>query len=633
MKLKPDHILLGCVADDFTGAGDAASFLANQGIKTLLFNGIPDDSESVSDCCCIVIALKTRSIPAADAVRLTLEAVSWLKAHRTEQIYLKYCSTFDSTPKGNIGPDIDAVLEQLDLPYTLLCPSLPVNRRIVKDGVLIVDDIPIAQGPMARHPLNPIWASQIRDLMQPQGKYPCMILNGELLDRSEEEILAAVDAFRQGKDHFYIIPDYTTDRQGEKIVRVFGKHGLLTGGSGILKHLADLYQEAYDCAPGEKLPAGTPGKGIILSGSCSTATGAQCRAYEGEHPSFCVCPSKLLSGSQTVDTLWAAVREQKLEESLIYSAGATDPESLVYTDEKQAACASLILEQTMADLGRRAFENGYTRIVAAGGETSGAVALALGFKGFIVGESIAPGVPILIPLHNQDMRIALKSGNFGGPDFFSKALSMMKCRGADELTKLLSDACWIGKSLFERNKTSGSSANMSFLYRNRIYITESGSCFGRLTADSFAITDLSGAPQNGKIPSKELPLHLAMYQKTGSMVQAVIHIHSLYAVLWSCLPHEGRKDDVIPSHTPYLNMKLGSIRLVPYEKPGSRELFAAFSRRTGSGNGYLLAHHGPVVGGSSLMEAFYSLEELEESCLVAWELRKENRVPEIGAGE
>lgn len=192
-----------------------------------------------------------------------------------------------------------------------------------------------------------------------------------------------------------------------------------------------------------------------------------------------------------------------------------------------------------------------------------------------------------------------------------------------ELERRIADACWIGKSLFERNKTAGSSANMSFLYDGKVYITAGGGCFGRLTKDSFAVTDLDGTVLNEKKPSKELPLHLAMYHKANGAIQAVIHVHSFYATLWSCLSHEGKKDDVIPAYTPYLGMKLGKIRLVPYAKPGSEELFAAFRARAGSENGYLLAHHGPVVGAGTLLEAFYGLEELEESARIAWELRNE----------
>ncbi|WP_368379487.1 four-carbon acid sugar kinase family protein, partial [[Clostridium] symbiosum] len=270
MKKKLDHILLGCVADDFTGASDAASFLAKQGIKTLLFNGIPKDTEVVRDCAAVVIALKTRSIAASGAVRDTLAALEWLRAHGAEQFYFKYCSTFDSTPEGNIGPVIDAALEKYEIPYTLLCPSLPVNRRIVKDGVLIVDGKPIAEGHMAHHPLNPIWASELAALMKPQGKYPCMIIGEELLSCSEEMIMEEVKKFSENNSHFYIIPDYTTDNQGQKIAEVFGKERLLTGGSGILEHLAAQYREEYECQGENILPTWTEGKGIALSGSCST---------------------------------------------------------------------------------------------------------------------------------------------------------------------------------------------------------------------------------------------------------------------------------------------------------------------------------------------------------------------------
>lgn len=193
----------------------------------------------------------------------------------------------------------------------------------------------------------------------------------------------------------------------------------------------------------------------------------------------------------------------------------------------------------------------------------------------------------------------------------------------------MAEACQIAKSLFERNKTSGSSANLSFLWNNQVYITASGQCFGCLTEDSFAVTDLEGNVLNGKVPSKELPLHLAMYKKSGSEVRAVIHVHSFYATLWSCLEHEGKEMDVIPSYTPYLKMKLGKIRLVPYGKPGSEVLFDAFRASCGDENGYLLAHHGPVVGAKTLTDAFYGLEELEESAHIAWELRDIPGIKEI----
>lgn len=189
----------------------------------------------------------------------------------------------------------------------------------------------------------------------------------------------------------------------------------------------------------------------------------------------------------------------------------------------------------------------------------------------------------------------------------------------DGLQRKLSDAVWIAKSLFDRGKTSGSSANMSFLHDGRMYITQSGSCFGSLSAEQFAATDMEGRPLAGGSPSKEWPLHLCLYRRRPE-TRAVIHTHGTYAVLWSFVPHED-ESDIIPPHTPYLKMKLGTVGAIPYEQPGSRELFDAFEERVGKSGGYILKQHGAVVPGKSLMDAFYSLEELEESAKIAWLLR------------
>lgn len=186
------------------------------------------------------------------------------------------------------------------------------------------------------------------------------------------------------------------------------------------------------------------------------------------------------------------------------------------------------------------------------------------------------------------------------------------------LKNKLKSAVWAAHSLFERGKTSGSSANMSFRHEDRIYISASGSCFGTLTAEDFAVIDRNGVLVSGKKPSKEAPLHLALYeasQDTG----AVIHTHSTYSVLWSFVPGISEYD-CIPGHTPYLKMKLGTVGLVPYEKPGSEALFSAFRERVGTCGGYLLKQHGPVVPGKTIMDAFCCLEELEESARIAWDL-------------
>lgn len=191
-----------------------------------------------------------------------------------------------------------------------------------------------------------------------------------------------------------------------------------------------------------------------------------------------------------------------------------------------------------------------------------------------------------------------------------------------DIGRKFDDAIWVAKSLFERGKTAGSSANLSFLHEDRIYITGSGTCFGKLSRDSFSVLDISGKRLNDVEPSKECPLHLSMYAKK-SEATAVIHTHSYYAVLWSCLSHDN-PDDIIPAYTPYLHMRLGTVGLVPYAPPGTQELFDAFRARLNHNNGYLLANHGPVVAGKDLFSAFYALEELEESAHIAWDFQGRN---------
>jgi len=181
------------------------------------------------------------------------------------------------------------------------------------------------------------------------------------------------------------------------------------------------------------------------------------------------------------------------------------------------------------------------------------------------------------------------------------------------------DAIWVAKALFDRNKVSGSSANLSFRHEDWIYITGSGTCFGQLNADSFSVMDPDGKHIYGIPPSKEAPLHLMLY-RANAKVQAVIHTHSFFATLWSCLQGID-PDNAIPSITPYLKMKVGRIALVPFAPPGSEQLFANMQERLTAGDGYILQNHGPVIPGSSIMDAFYGIEELEESARIAWTLR------------
>lgn len=266
--VKRNHtVLFGCVADDFTGASDAASFLAKQGVQTILCNGIPDPESDLPDCQAVVIALKTRSISPIRAAHEVRAALFRLDELGAKQFYVKYCSTFDSTPTGNIGPSVDAAMEVFHVPYTLLCPSLPVNGRTVRGGKLFVNGVPLNESHMKNHPLNPMWDSNIAMLMKPQGKYPCLILNAESMRESSETILTLVEKFHESHEHFYIIPDYETDEQGARIADLFSKLQLFTGGSGLLEHLAPRLPVG---STGQRFPpAATEGRGIILCGSCS----------------------------------------------------------------------------------------------------------------------------------------------------------------------------------------------------------------------------------------------------------------------------------------------------------------------------------------------------------------------------
>lgn len=188
------------------------------------------------------------------------------------------------------------------------------------------------------------------------------------------------------------------------------------------------------------------------------------------------------------------------------------------------------------------------------------------------------------------------------------------------LNQMTDHAIWVAKQLFDRDRVTGSSANLSFLFGQRVYITGSGSCFGRLGPDDFAVLDLAGNILSERKPSKEWPLHLMIY-KNKSGTGAVLHTHSTYSVLWSF--HEfDSENDIIPEHTPYLKMKLGTVGLIPYEKPGSEALFDTFNKRIAASDGYILKQHGPVVAGKDILDAFYSLEELEESAKIACYLNK-----------
>lgn len=416
------QLILGCIADDFTGASDAASFLVKGGMKTLLFNGVPGKEEILEECQAVVIALKTRTQETESAVRDTLAAAEWLKERGAKQLYVKYCSTFDSTRKGNIGPILDAILEKYEVPCTILCPALPVNGRTVVDGKLYVNGVPLDESPMKDHPLTPMWDSELAKLMEPQSRYECVKVSRNNLRGK----------IRTGKTegpgkHWYIIPDYAEDADAEQIVSVYGDLPVLSGGSGILTALAEYHrsktEEKTEIHSSERQQNQTEGAGLLLAGSCSKATREQIRCYqESGRKSMKMDPQKLLDGSQKIEDFWKFIEENKEEEVLIYSSD--DPDAVRKIQQSGREKIAELLESSTARIAQIAVENGYRRIIVAGGETSGAVTKGLGFASYVIGDSVAPGVPVMIPRNHPSIRLVLKSGNFGQKDFFLRALKM-----------------------------------------------------------------------------------------------------------------------------------------------------------------------------------------------------------------
>ena len=416
--------VLGCIADDFTGASDAASFLVKGGLSVRLYNGIPekgmDDNgaseDQVEDAQAIVIALKSRTQETRQAVADSLESAQFLLAQGVRQIYFKYCSTFDSTPQGNIGPVADALMKFMNVPYTLLCPSLPVNGRIVENGNLIVNGVPLHESYMKNHPLTPMWDCRINKLMEPQSRYLCHTLNLKNLTNFPEKL--------PNQEPFYLIPDYKSDEDGEKIVAVFGQIPLLTGGSGMLEPLARRWKKKL-LIKGEIPESGTVGKALLVAGSCSKATLEQIAWYESQtKPCYKLNPQAMMEGRQTISDAWDFVVSHRDDAVLVYSSDT--PENVKRSQQLGVEKVADMLEKATAELVVRAVKAGYTRIICAGGETSGAVTKGLGFLSYWMGESVAPGVPIMVPVERPDIRLILKSGNFGQEDFFERALEMTR---------------------------------------------------------------------------------------------------------------------------------------------------------------------------------------------------------------
>lgn len=423
---KRGGVRLGAIADDFTGATDLASALARSGQPVSLRIGVPADPPA-DPSPYEVIALKVRTSPAGQAVAEALAALEWLRAAGAERYFWKYCSTFDSTPAGNIGPVAEALMDRLGARQTVHCPAFPENGRTVYMGRLFVGDTPLDESPMKDHPLTPMRDSSLLRLLEPQVTAPVGLIGWPTVARGAEAIAEARAELATG-DVAHVVIDAISNDDLLSIAAACRDMPLLSGGSAVAMPLAGFGATARrvaDSGLGPVRPRPAPGT-VILSGSASSMSNAQVAAYRAAGaPAFRIDPRALAETGSSPARQW--LQDQDLRRApMVYSTA--DPES-VYSIQRHLgrARAAALVEAALADCARAAVAAGARRIVVAGGETAGAVTAALGVARLEIGPEIAPGVAWCYFTHGGDPHaIALKSGNFGAETFFSDALAVLE---------------------------------------------------------------------------------------------------------------------------------------------------------------------------------------------------------------
>ncbi|MCA0431827.1 MAG: four-carbon acid sugar kinase family protein [Proteobacteria bacterium] len=418
-------LLLGCIADDFTGATDLANMLTRHGMKTIQTIGIPKGD--IPDAEAIVVALKSRTIPAAEAVAQSLEACRWLKAAGARQIFFKYCSTFDSTDKGNIGPVADALLDELAAPFTIACPAFPENKRSIYLGHLFVGNELLSDSSMRNHPLTPMRDSNLVRVLGRQTKRKVGLVPANVVARGSEAIAQAFAQLQKdGVQH--AIVDALQDEDLFSIGHAASAMALVTGGSGIAMGLPDNFRAQGLLAKRDQKVslAKAGGLSAVLAGSCSVATLKQVETFKSRAPAYALDPLILidnLDNSLAEVMAWARPLLAK-GPVLIYSTATPDRVAEAQGRLGRDKAGELI-ELAMARLATMLTTEGVHRLVVAGGETSGAVVSALGVEALEIGPQIAPGVPATLATGSPRLGLVLKSGNFGGPEFFSEALDAL----------------------------------------------------------------------------------------------------------------------------------------------------------------------------------------------------------------
>ena len=419
---------LGCIADDYTGASDLANTLTRAGLRTVQTIGVPAPDLALPEVDAVVISLKSRSIEAELAVSRSRAAESWLRARGARHVLFKICSTFDSTDKGNIGPVMDALRTSSADKIVLVTPAFPETGRTVYMGNLFVGAVPLNESPLKDHPLNPMHDSNLVRLLARQSKTKIGLVELALVTRGAEAVRARL-ADLAGAGVGAAIIDAVFDRDLETIGAVALDHRLSVGASGIGLGLARLLAGASAGKPIETAPERpVGGTAACLAGSCSKATLGQIESAEKVMPVLHLDPDQIVRGKDEGRRALAWARERLSSGPLLIAASATPDEVASLQARHGRDTAGHAIEQTIADIAEGLVQAGVRRLVVAGGETSGAVVDRLQIPGFLVGAEIAAGVPVLRAVGGRagEMLLALKSGNFGGPQFFSDALCVMR---------------------------------------------------------------------------------------------------------------------------------------------------------------------------------------------------------------
>lgn len=413
-------MLLGVIADDFTGATDIAGFLVENGMRTIQLNGVPKQGiTAAADA--VVISLKSRSCPVDEAISDSVSALKWLQSQGCQQFYFKYCSTFDSTAQGNIGPVTDALLAELDEDFTIVCPALPVNGRTVYNGHLFVFNELLSDSGMRNHPVTPMTDANLLRLMDAQAKGTSGLLNFATIEQGVPAVTARFKELKS-QGHNYAVVDALTGAHLDTLAQAAKSLKLITGGSGLAAGIAKNWAEQLkdqSAAKQEGYPVKAPT--VVFSGSCSLMTNQQVATYKEQAPHFAIDVQACLSNAQYAEQAcdWVLTNNHQELAPLVY---ATADAAALQAIQKEhgAAAASHAVEQFFSQLAINLQQQGVKNFIVAGGETSGVVTQGLAVNGFHIGPQIAPGVPWVKSIEGE-LSLALKSGNFGDENFFAAA--------------------------------------------------------------------------------------------------------------------------------------------------------------------------------------------------------------------